>query len=718
LGPVRLARPRTLGFHPSDRGSNPLRDATLAEATLQKCEVAFPFDPFETQGNFATVEVVRAEEMKPLGLPSLEEAESLLRESVQKMRSNIRAGLQMALEAEQMALRNLKKAGFPDESQRATWPHMPRPWLRVLGLARRRQLSAKSHLSDSKDIGHLRERTEPILLYLEEHEDLASLHIALGVAAYDRSDFGLALRQYGQARQWADQLEDSHLHGVIYQNEGNVWAEIGEYARAIDCYEAAREAINRSNHPGARRILASILMNLGAVYQDYRRCDFARVVFREAMKVEEDVDDPLIRSKILASLGVLENIEKRYESACTYLEAAYQLKEQVGDRAGAVFCLLTLATNLRMSGAYTEAHQLIARAEAGALEIDHQRWLCSAYLERSHLLAEEAWTGADLEQALRYAQEAAGIAQDIDYKDLLCQACRLQAEVLHRTQRHREAYAALLKSNDFRIAFSEEEAERKLASMRVLHEVKDAREEAAKVRRHNDELARLLEEKDAFLGIAAHDLKNPLSAIIALVHELRLDDNSAEEMERGLLEVEQSASHMLAIVRNLLDLNRYESGEIEPDWAECDLAEVIYFAADSNRPAADAKSIALHFQFTTEEVPCRTDPMMIRQIVDNLISNAIKFSKPNTQVEVSFQRSGQGFQLSVKDEGPGIPRHEQARVFDRFVRTINRPTAGEHSTGLGLAIVKRLTRLLGAFVTLESVEGAGSTFSVIFPLDN
>ncbi|MCC5840427.1 MAG: tetratricopeptide repeat-containing sensor histidine kinase [Opitutales bacterium] len=663
------------------------------------------------------METVRAPELKSADLPSLEVAEALLRDCVLKMRSNIRLGLKMALDAEQIARDHLELAGARNDPEPAAWPQLPRPWLRVLAQSWRRQVSAKSHLSDNTDIGPLRERTEPLLLYLGEHEELASLVIALGVAAYDQSDFGQALRHYGQARQWADHLEDSHLHGVIFQNEGNVWAELGEYARAIDCYEAARESINRSNHPGAQRILASILMNLGAVYQDYRRCDFAQVVFQEALKVEQGVDDPIIRSKILASLGVLENIEKRYHEACAYLEASLQLKEQVGDRAGAVFCLLTLATNLRMSGAHADAARLLTRAEAGALEIDHQRWLCSAYLERGHLYADEAWSGANLDEALLSAQQAASIALDIDYKDMLCQAHRLQAELLDRTQRHREAYAALLKANDYRIAFSEEEAERKLALMRVLHEVKDAREEAARVRQRNDELARLLEEKDAFMGIAAHDLKNPLSAIIALVHELRLEDNSPEEVEQGLLEVEQSASHMLAIVRNLLDLNRYESAEIKPDWAECDLAEVIYFAADSNRPAAEAKSITLHFQFTAEEVLYRTDPVMIRQIVDNLVSNAIKFSGPLTRVEVSFHRTGQGFRLCVKDEGPGIPRDEQPRVFERFVRTVNRPTAGEHSTGLGLAIVKRLTILLGAFVTLESEPGAGSTFSIIFPLD-
>lgn len=655
---------------------------------------------------------------RPLSeMPSLAEAEALLKESVAKMRTDIRTGLRMALDAEAIARRHLENGGLPREPEAAAYAQCPRPWLRVFGLALRRQLSARSYLSDGKDIEHLRERAEPILLYLEEYGELAALHIGLGVLAYDRSDFGESLRCYARARQWADLLDDSHYHGVIYQNEGNVWAELGEYARAIDAYEAAREAINRSTNKNAQRILASVLMNLGAVYQDYRRCDFARIVFSEALRVEETVDDPLIRSKILASLGVLEKLEERYDSACDYLRSALALKEQVGDRAGSVFCLLTLATSKRYLGAYAEAMDLLERAESRAIEIEHRRWQCSTCLERAHLYADEEWSGANLERALEWVRTAAAIADEIEYKDLLCQSFKLQAEVLDRLDRHREAFAALQKSNDLRIAFSEEEAERKLASMRVLHEVKDAREEAARVRQRNDELARLLEEKDAFLGIAAHDLKNPLSAIIALVNELRFGDNSEAEVEQSLREVEQSASHMLAIVRNLLDLNRYESGEIEPEWTECDLGSTIYFAADSNRPAAEAKHIGLDFQFSIEEAPYRADTMMVRQIVDNLVSNAIKFSPPHTRVEIFLVRTRQGYCFSVKDEGPGIPQEDQPRIFERFVRAANQPTGGEHSTGLGLAIVKRLTILLGAFVTLESKEGEGSTFSVIFPLD-
>ncbi len=235
--------------------------------------------------------------------------------------------------------------------------------------------------------------------------------------------------------------------------------------------------------------------------------------------------------------------------------------------------------------------------------------------------------------------------------------------------------------------------------------------------RKNAELERLNEQKNEFLGMAAHDLRNPLHAILAY-SDFLLEDTSevlGEEQLEFLSIIQSSTEFMATLVNDLLDVAKIESGKLQLSLEPTDLAALVEENVALNEPLARNKEIKL--RRSVQELPTMTvDPAKIEQVLNNLISNAIKYSPPDTIVDVRLRRDGDWAVLSVQDRGQGIPEDEQDALFQPFRTTSVQATAGEKSTGLGLVITKRIVKGHGGTIEVESGEGAGSTFTVRLPL--
>lgn len=244
---------------------------------------------------------------------------------------------------------------------------------------------------------------------------------------------------------------------------------------------------------------------------------------------------------------------------------------------------------------------------------------------------------------------------------------------------------------------------------------------------NNVELKRLIEKKSEFLGIFAHDLRNPLANISQLADILK--ENHANRSAGVILEPEQeaefvemirhSASAMLGSLEELMNTESLDSGEIAVNPKPFNVAELFHRIVDFNFPTAEKKSIFL--SRTIDEGPFMivADPDRVREIFDNLISNAIKYSPPGKRVWVTLVRVQGGeerLRFSVKDEGPGLQASDLKAVFGKFKKLSARPTGGEGSSGLGLYIVKKLTELHGGSCWVESIHGQGATFYAELPV--
>ena len=210
----------------------------------------------------------------------------------------------------------------------------------------------------------------------------------------------------------------------------------------------------------------------------------------------------------------------------------------------------------------------------------------------------------------------------------------------------------------------------------------------------NKELTKLNQEKNELLGIAAHDLKNPLSAIQALANLIQTSFESfpKEKIIEFSRMIEISSQNMFDLIKNLLDVNAIESGKMNLSFDVFDLYLVIQALLYNYREPAQVKNIYLSFDHPEDKYPIFADRIATAQILENLISNALKYSPYGKQVKIRLIKNDSHVRFEVQDEGPGLSEKDQAKLFGKFARLTPRPTGNEHSTGLGLFIVKNLSK--------------------------
>lgn len=238
------------------------------------------------------------------------------------------------------------------------------------------------------------------------------------------------------------------------------------------------------------------------------------------------------------------------------------------------------------------------------------------------------------------------------------------------------------------------------------------------------ELSRVGAAKDKLLCMCAHDLRNPLSSVRGLAEfllEPSIGPLNAEQVK--LVEAIREASQsMLDLVNELLDVSVIEAGQLRLNRVPVSLREIARSAVCLATIVADRKGtrIVLH-PATASEPLLMLDPTRMREVVDNLLSNAIKYSPPGSVVGVGIESLGAGgdggpcVRLSVRDQGPGIPDGERARLFRDFGRLSTRPTNGEKSIGLGLAICRKVMDAHGGRIEAVNQPEGGCVFSVTLP---
>lgn len=234
----------------------------------------------------------------------------------------------------------------------------------------------------------------------------------------------------------------------------------------------------------------------------------------------------------------------------------------------------------------------------------------------------------------------------------------------------------------------------------------------------SSQLRNALESNKEILGITAHDLKNPLGGIIGLA-EMVLEDTRTgpqaayDSVVDNVPTLKEESERMLQIIKELLE-KQHQTPESEIRKQTAQLEEVISSVIRWNAKQAGDKQITLIFE--SDETFCaEIDVMSIQRAVDNYVSNAIKYSPPQSTVWVEVKKDANNAIVSVRDEGPGLTEQDMNRVFGKMQRLSAKPTGNEHSTGLGLFIVKQIVEAHGGKVGVKSTHGEGATFWFCLP---
>jgi signal transduction histidine kinase len=233
----------------------------------------------------------------------------------------------------------------------------------------------------------------------------------------------------------------------------------------------------------------------------------------------------------------------------------------------------------------------------------------------------------------------------------------------------------------------------------------------------NITLEALNKQKNQFLGMAAHDLRSPLGNIlnaaeILVDREVEIDADTCLELSTMIRDVSYG---MVTLLNDLLDISQIEAGKIDLQPEQISVPQFLAEVQGYNRLLAQKKGISLQVSGDNSLPLINFDKERVRQVLNNLLSNAIKFSLPETVVTLESCSTPTGVEISITDQGQGIPPGELDRLFGEFQRTSIRPTSGERSTGLGLSICKKIVELHGGTIGVESEFGHGSRFYFTLP---
>lgn len=232
----------------------------------------------------------------------------------------------------------------------------------------------------------------------------------------------------------------------------------------------------------------------------------------------------------------------------------------------------------------------------------------------------------------------------------------------------------------------------------------------------NVELDRLNVQKNEFLGIAAHDLRNPLQVILTYSQFLLDEAHDLDPEHREFVRtIRSSSDFMLRLVDDLLDVARIEAGKLELGLEPVDLGALVERNVALNRVLAESKGTRIELVREGEPGEMVLDGPKIEQVLNNLIGNAVKFSPPGSTVEVRLAAGQDGISISIRDQGEGIKPEDLETLFRPFQKGRNQSTAGEKSTGLGLAIVKRIVEGHRGEIRVESAPGEGTVFHIHLP---
>lgn len=231
----------------------------------------------------------------------------------------------------------------------------------------------------------------------------------------------------------------------------------------------------------------------------------------------------------------------------------------------------------------------------------------------------------------------------------------------------------------------------------------------------NERLKSLNMQKDSFLGMAAHDLRSPITVIQGFTDLLTHPKASPEDTRQFVQIIRETLDQMLALLDDILDLTAIESGKLTLRPVPTHVKEFIERVARLNRFIGDPKGITLITEVQPETLLFMFDQQRIEQVLNNLLSNAFKFSHSDTTVTLRVRPVGDMVEFSVQDQGQGIREDELDKVFGEFQKVSTKPTNNESSTGLGLSICKRIIDLHGGHLGVESTFGVGSRFYFTLP---
>ena len=252
---------------------------------------------------------------------------------------------------------------------------------------------------------------------------------------------------------------------------------------------------------------------------------------------------------------------------------------------------------------------------------------------------------------------------------------------------------------------------------RLIERVRELKTLYKELQKRVEELTNANRAKDEFLSIVSHELRTPLTSLTGFLSVLLDEEAGAiSDQQRKFLGIaKQSATRLNLIISDLLDVSRIESGRLNLEMGECSLHEILMACFEGLKAGAANKAIQLRLHSLPTLPTIWGDPSRLQQVVDNIVSNAIKFTERGGEIDIIGEEKGDFIQVSVRDTGPGLSIPEQEKVFDMFYQADASTRRSAGGAGLGLAIARGIVNMHGGQISVQSEKGKGATFIFLIP---
>lgn len=574
------------------------------------------------------------------------------------------------------------------------------------GIAEGTRFIALSNQRQGKFIEATRQylRALPTFEQLNDSNGIANTLNGLGISYFEQANYGNALQYYRRAEPIFLKIQNMPRYAAALSNISYAYLEMNNLDSAR-LYADTALRIAQENNVAVIKVFA--LTNIADIFCRQKRVDSAFVYLRR-IRIEEEraTKNSFTLSRLHYIWGEAYIQTKEFEKAHQHLDSSLMYASEAGMR-------------FRVRDAFAGFQQLYEAQ--GDFRRAYQAQSSVARYNDSLFNQESARQIADMQREL-------DIRNRNEQIELLTKTNELQS--IQRNALIGFLLLVLLAGLGFlRLYRRTQAANTQLMHqnheiLRQQHQLAQQSEEIAtinaQVRQKNEHLLLLNEKKNHFLAIAAHDLKNPLTGIRSLSDYLASNNAPSEEVQLLNSRISQTADRMFHLVQNLLDINAIESGGLTLNLVDVDILPIVENVVQQYMDAAIEKKITLRFMAMSDmpndmaDFMIRADENYMVQVLDNLISNAIKYSPLGKEVFVRLIAKPSTIRVEVQDQGQGLTNEDKQHLFDKFTKLSARPTGGEHSTGLGLSIVKQLVEMMHGTIRCESEYLQGATFIIEF----
>ncbi len=588
------------------------------------------------------------------------------------------------------------------------------------------------------------EKAIPLLAEVSDSASAYSAFIGLGLIYLNKSDYKNAHSYFTKAREFIDTTADESKFAELSKNFGNIYHSVGDYSKALESFEKSLTLARKSNDSTQ---MAYAIGSIGNVYADWSLYSNALECFERTLKLLENTNNS--RGRAIAYINMANSLEKlgMLDSALVAARKSaeifitYNMTEDIPD------ALVEVAQVLIRKKEFYEAESTLKKALGIAKEVDFVSQLGAVYLTFGNLYKEKK----DFDNAVSSYKKSIEYYDQTDDKFDNKQAYQLLAELLEGAGKFEESlkyykmyyrlsdslynessqiavydmqsrYELESKNNQINTLNAEYSKNRAIilitsfASILLLFGGVIVYRQYISARRAKVQLEESNATKDKFFSIIAHDLRNPIGALLSASSMLTNEDycSNVGEMKEYANDIHSSAVHISKLLEDLLTWARSQQGRIEYNPVDADISQIAGNIAAILGNHAQNKGIQI-VNSIQNELLAFCDINLTATILRNIVSNAVKFTPQGGTITMSGRSDGETVFVSVADTGVGIPKDKLPNLFKVGATRSTTGTANETGTGLGLIICREFAERNGGSISAESEENIGTTFTFTVP---